>query len=322
MIKKNILITSASSKVSLIHLLSQAASKISNDLVIIPSDSNQNVISRYLFDSFKVMPRTNSANLEVLIKFLVENNIDIIFPTRDGELEFWAKNKEKLNKLNMKVIVSDFNSIINCLDKLKFYKFGEKNYFNFIQTFTKPKHLDSKRRYVVKKRFGSGSDSVFLNLSKNDSIKIAKKVPNSIFQPFIEGQEFSADAWLNKKSIVKGIVLRRRDLVINGESQVSTTFKNKKIEDEIITILEKLKLIGPIVIQGIIDIESNVHIIECNPRFGGASSLSIKAGLDSLYWSLYESFGLDVDKLKFNFSNKEICQIRIPKDTFKYGSNF
>ena len=51
----------------------------------------------------------------------------------------------------------------------------------------------------------------------------------------------------NKKSIVKGIVLRRRDLVINGESQVSTTFKNKKIEDEIITILEKLKLINPVI---------------------------------------------------------------------------
>jgi carbamoyl-phosphate synthase large subunit len=33
--------------------------------------------------------------------------------------------------------------------------------------------------------------------------------------------------------------------------------------------------------QAIIDEADNVHLIECNPRVGGASMLSIYAGLDS-----------------------------------------
>ena len=69
--------------------------------------------------------------------------------------------------------------------------------------------------------------------------------------------------------------MRTRDVVIDGESKVTKTFKNTKYEKIILKIIDELKLYGHCMIQCVIDINDNVNVIECNPRFGGASSLSV-----------------------------------------------
>ena len=79
--------------------------------------------------------------------------------------------------------------------------------------------------------------------------------------------------------------------------------------------LSKLALSGPVVLQGIIN-DGALHIIECNSRFGGASTLGIKAGVDSLYWSLCESIGEDIDSLPVDLESHKITQIRAATDYY------
>jgi carbamoyl-phosphate synthase large subunit len=67
------------------------------------------------------------------------------------------------------------------------------------------------------------------------------------------------------------LVLRSRDQVVGGESQVTTTFRDTQIEVTAEKILQILKLKGPVVLQVLIDMKGDLHIIECNTRFGGAS---------------------------------------------------
>ena len=82
-----------------------------------------------------------------------------------------------------------------------------------------------------------------------------------------------------------------------------------------------MELYGHVIFQLILSSNSKIHIIECNPRFGGASTASIAAGLDSFYWFILESLGENISDYPFISSKKDITQLRFPSDLITYGSS-
>jgi carbamoyl-phosphate synthase large subunit len=169
-------------------------------------------------------------------------------------------------------------------------------------------------RCVVKERRGAGSRSIGIGLDRAQAATHARTLSEPIFQPFLAGEEISADAWLDRAARLKGLVLRRRDLVIDGESQVTTTFRDARIESEIAGLLGALDLRGPVVVQALLHADGSINVIECNARLGGASTAGIAAGLQSLYWSLLEAHGGNVDHEVFERAPGEIRLVRVPSD--------
>ena len=110
--------------------------------------------------------------------------------------------------------------------------------------------------------------------------------------------------------------MRKRVLVIDGESQITSTFLNKNLENTFNKIIESLNLYGHVILQALIDKNRNIHVIECNARFGGASTISLQSGLDSFYWTYLESQGISLKDFPFIQSNKEITQIRHSRDLY------
>ena len=113
------------------------------------------------------------------------------------------------------------------------------------------------------------------------------------------------------------MVLRNRDIVVNREAQVTTTFRDQAIESICTNIFAKRSLRSPVVMQAIIDSSNTLHIIECNARFGGASTASIMVGLDSLRWSLLEAIGAEHEDYPFIRALSDVKQVRIPYDTYE-----
>ena len=103
-------------------------------------------------------------------------------------------------------------------------------------------------------------------------------------------------------------------MVVNGESQITTSFKSESLEKLFTEIVFKLNLRGHVVLQAIIDNTGAIHLIECNSRFGGASTLSIAAGLDTFYWAILESTEESIDSYPYFRSETEVKQIRYPND--------
>lgn len=314
-IKGNILVTSSSKKVSLVQAVQKASQKLNPAIQVIAGDLDETSITRFVADDFWKMPPIIDTEIDVLIVGCKERCIYNIIPTRDGELLFWAKHKSLLAQEGIHVAVPSFDSVRICLDKLAFAQFGVKHKLPFI---TANEHLDNvnTQSYVVKERYGSGSQKIGLNLSKEDALIYSKKLRNPIYQTFIKGKEISIDAWFSRSHILKGLVLRSRDKIVNGEAQVTTTFRNKQIEDEVIKILQELSLSGHIVLQALIDENQGIHIIECNPRFGGASTASILVGLDTFYWSLLESYDIDLSEYPFCRTKSDFRQVRISTDIY------
>jgi carbamoyl-phosphate synthase large subunit len=101
---------------------------------------------------------------------------------------------------------------------------------------------------------------------------------------------------------------------MHGESQVTTTTERIDIADICLAAAGYLGLTGHMVFQVIEDARGTVHLMECNSRFGGASTLSIAAGLDSFYWFLRECLGDDLQGVDFVESPEGLRQVRYATD--------
>ncbi len=311
----NVLISSVSRKISCINNTRQGLNKLVEGGKVWGGDNDATCLGRYSIDEFWEMPRLNDLTPQDFVDYCQDNNIRAVIPTRDGELSYFAENKEFFNENGIGVMVSPPQAIITCVDKLSFSEHLINAGFNAIPTY-----LDMadclEEKIVVKERFGAGSQSILLGVNKAEIAAGDHTIPlQAIYQPYITGDEFSIDVYVSDKGIAKGAIVRKRDKIINGESQLTTAISNKELEELCCKMSVSIGLYGHSVWQAIKDENGKYWIIECNSRIGGASSLSIAMGLESYYWFLSEAIGRDITDLPFNRSTVNLQQLRAPHDT-------
>jgi carbamoyl-phosphate synthase large subunit len=313
----NILVTSASKKIGLLKAVKKASNKISSDIKLYSGDTNPNALCKYFTDDFYLMPKTTESTKSEILNWCKDNNITAIVPTRDGELLFWANWKLELLSNGIKVMVPNEHAVEACLDKLLFSSSCRKLNLPAINSDLKIENCEFNF-FVVKERYGAGSQSIAINVDKESALKHSETLENPLFQPFVPGSEISVDSYITESGIVKGIVTRFRSVIDNGESVITETFFNETLNNQLLDIIKKLNLYGHVILQIILDANNKIQIIECNSRFGGASTLSLEAGLDSFYWFLHEANGINIDKLPFQLKKQKITQIRFPQDLILY----
>lgn len=320
-VRGHVLVASASKKVPLVQAVQKTLRRLDPAAKVIAGDLDEDSPARHVAEGFWQMPPTDDTAFDELLRGCRERGIRTVIPTRDGELCFWAGNRERFAAAGIDVLVSPAESVTTCLDKLAFARFGRERALPFIPAASHPDEL-GEGPFVVKERFGAGARGVGLNLDRAAAFRHGASLESPIYQPFIAGREISVDAWLDRSHQVKGLVLRSRDRVVEGESQVTTTFRDSRIEEAAAEVLQLLKLCGPVVMQVLIDAQGGLHVIECNARFGGASTASIAAGLDVFYWSLLEGCGVDLSDYPFDRLPGDLRQIRLPGDIHIHGSDF
>ena len=314
-----VLVTSASRKVPLVRALQQAARAVHPDGTVIAGDADPRALSFLVADAAWTMPRLADDEVAALVDRCRALGVTAVLPTRDGELMFWARHSARFGAAGIDVLVSRGEALERCLDKLAFSAFVAEQRLPVI-----PSALDiggiPAERFVVKERFGAGSRAIGLDLDRAQAVAHAATLEAPLFQPFVPGREMSVDGWLDRDGQLKGLVLRWREVVVNGESQVTTTFRDAALEAQAAAVLGCLGLRGPVVMQAIVDGAGEMHVIECNPRFGGASTASIAAGLDSLRWSLLEAAGARIGDYPFLRATGQVRQVRAPADTYVHDS--
>ena len=308
-----VLISSVSRKVPLVRCVREAIGKLGRRMEIIGADADAACIGQHFTDRFWHMPRLDRLSVDELASYCEANRVRHIIPTRDGELLWYARAREALAEKGVSVLVSPPETVAVCIDKLEFYRFGEREGFPVIPTEESLERLNADS-CVVKERFGAGARKMALNVSREEAARHAARLEEPIFQPYIRGMEVSADLYVDRSGRCKGVVLRRREVVIGGESQVTTTYRDEKLERLCGAFAEKLGIYGHAIMQIMVDDAGGYHFIECNARLGGASRLSLAAGLDSLYWFMLESEGADPDDVPFRRAPREMRLIRYAED--------
>ncbi len=310
-----VLITSISKKIPLLLAVRNAAHKIGSLSRVHGSDSDKECVGQYAhaIDAFWHSASLERLKAQDILAYCQTHRLRAIIPTRDADLAFYAKHLLFFQSHGISIMVSPLESIEICQDKWRFSQSLAQDNLLTIPTSLSIGGIRAPA-YVVKERYGSGSAHLGINLTVEKALKHAEELKHPIFQPFIEGKEWSIDLYRTRAGKVLGCVCRSRDLVIGGESQITTTKSYPALEKLALKIACHLNLYGHAIIQVIEEKTGNFAIVECNPRFGGASTASIAVGLDSFYWFMLESTETVLSKGHFVRTKQEVRQVRYPAD--------
>ncbi len=308
-----VLVTSISKKMPLIESVRLAANKLGQFQRIHGCDSHPFCIAQYGVDEFWQCSNLDHLTPEQVISYCEEHQVTAIIPTRDADLEFYARHLALFKKKGIYPMVSSWEAISTCLDKKRFADSLLKESFPAIPTYLSLEECQASS-YVVKARKGAGSQQLGINLTKEKALEHSQQIKNPIFQPYIKGLEWSVDLYRSFEGQVKGCVARQRNYIVAGESQITTTVHYPILERLCQEMADFLNVYGHVIFQLIEDEIGHFHVIECNPRFGGASTASLAVGLDSFFWFFAECLGLSLKDYPFLRRKGEVRQIRYVTD--------
>lgn len=302
----NVLILSAGRRVELINCFKRAKERLKIKGSIVAADASELAPALYFADINEIVPRIsdNDGYIKAIVNICRNFNISLIVPTIDTELLLLSERKAEIEETGAKVLISDERVTKICRDKKNTQEFLEQNGFLVPhmlgeEELKKPERLSYP--LFIKPRDGSSSINAFQVHNAEELGMYLKLIENPIVQEYIEGTEYTIDAFLDFESNLITAVPRVRIATRSGEIAKGVIKKDREIIEDIRKLMDKLRPIGHITVQ-CKKTKRGIEYIEINPRFGGGAPMSIMAGADSCE-NLYRL--LRGEKLKYTEKYRE-----------------
>lgn len=278
---KNILITSAGKRVSLVNLFKKELTELFPKAKVYTTDMNPELAPAcYVSDRCFQVPRvTDPSYLDSLIQLCLENRIELIIPTIDTELLLLAENKDKLLQNGITAIVSSLYFVTACRDKRNSNALFQKLNIRIPE----PRDKNHPVYPMFAKPYdGSLSKDLFVIRNEQELTPEVMNHPKLIFMEYIDKsqyKEYTVDLYYGRDNQLKCIVPRERIEIRAGEINKGRTRKNYLVQ----YLKERMGfipgVIGCICIQLFYrESDHDVVAIEINPRFGGGYPMSYHAG--------------------------------------------
>lgn len=272
----NVLITSASRKVWLIKAFRKALSEEIGGQVIVVDSSPRSAALHFADIAYVVPSGLGKEFLAAVQGICQRHKIKLLIPTRDEELPFFAKERQKLQNIGVSVMVPNIDTIEICQDKCMFIEFCLRHEFSVPKTYEVTKGA-FEFPVFVKGRFGKGSKWAFRIDNELELRNLLSRLNDPIIQEYVEAPEYTVDLFADFYGEVLSVVPRERLSIFGGESFIGKTCKNWDIINESIRLAKSLRLVGHNTIQCFWQ-DGQVKFIEVNPRYGGAANLGFAAG--------------------------------------------
>ncbi|MBN2208522.1 MAG: ATP-grasp domain-containing protein [Candidatus Coatesbacteria bacterium] len=280
----NILILSANWRADLVKAFQRALSELGGGKVV-AADMSPLSAALLQSDEFEVVPPLDSPGfIEHLEGICRKHGISAIIPSIDKDLPFLASHRERLRKNGITAVVSSAETIAICDDKYRTYQFFCDNGIPSPITWLPdelPANTDKLHwPLLVKPRRGIGGKGIYRVADEEELRFYLERTTNAVIQEFLPGVEYSFDTLSDFDGKALSVVPRERLYVRDGEVFKGRTVRNMEFIELVAKAAEALKLIGPAVVQGLLDERGALKLTEANPRFGSGALLSIAAGAD------------------------------------------
>ncbi|MCX5646271.1 MAG: ATP-grasp domain-containing protein [Phycisphaerae bacterium] len=294
-----VLFTCIGRRVSLLRCFQTAASDLGLDAFFCGTDTSKLSPALQLCDeAFLVEPTTHDGYIEQLLSIVRGYGVTLLVPTVDLDLRLLAQHKPRFEELGCRVLISDPDVIDTCQDKRRTFGFLAKSGFGTPVTMSVRTALAADRRgeltwsCFLKRWDGYASRDNAVVHNAAEMRFFARRIPNALCQEYIEGTEYTCDAYVDFEKEVRCIVPRRRIEVRAGEVSKGRVVKDPEIMGQAKRVVELLGA-GPgvITLQLFVTKDGQIKFTEINPRFGGGAPLSIQAGADFPKWILQELIG-------------------------------
>lgn len=318
----NILITSAGQRVSLVRAFQDELKAKYPRSKVLAVDLNPwlSPACQVADQSFDVPRVTDPCYIERLHEICVGNDVGMIVPTIDTELDILARNKDLFEGEEINAVISSPQFISICRDKRK-----TATFFNNIGIKTPRLFSKDKLEFplFIKPYDGSlSADTYYV-----DSLKsITEQHLNNdrfLYMEYIDKKshdEYTVDMYYGRDHKLKCVVPRKRIHVRAGEVNKAVTEKNI-IVDFLKARMEKVEgAVGCLTLQLFYCEEPETIVgIEINARFGGGYPLTYFAGGNYPKWLIEEYFE---DKSIPYFDNWEdgLLMLRYDKEVLVHGN--
>ncbi len=320
----NILFTCIGRRVSLLNSFKKAAKDLKLNCRFLGTETTELSSAFVLCDrKFIVKPTTHQNYIEQLLRIVKQNNVKLLVPTVDLDLQILSETKERFASAGCMVLVSKPQVVNICQDKRETFKFLVQNGFDTPQTLSVKQATAKKNlKYpcFLKPWDGSASKGNAVVKNRKELAFYAERIRNCIVQEFVRGQEFTCDVFVDFNLQTRCVVPRKRIETRAGEVSKSEVIKDSKIIRRTADLIKKLGA-GPgvITVQLILTEDKKIKFIEINPRFGGGAPLSIKAGANFPKWILQELTGKKT-QIKFNGFENKLIMLRYDAEVWLRGS--
>ncbi|HXP73293.1 MAG TPA: ATP-grasp domain-containing protein [Stellaceae bacterium] len=275
----NILILSAAAKVLLVEAFRAAVADRGGR--VFAADIAPDSAALHVADQGLILPRSQEPGfIPALKRVCREHRIGLVVPTRDAELPVLAPWRNEFAAAGTTIPVASPETIALCQDKRRFAAFCESAGFPIARTYG-PDETPARFPIFVRPTTGAGGAGAWRIDDAAQWRDLGAERATLIIQDFVEADEYTVDTLMDLEGKPIQAVARRRLLVRGGEAQKSRVEDVPALTELALAVGARLRLVGHNVIQCFRDGAGALNLIEINPRFGGASNLSIVAGLDS-----------------------------------------
>lgn len=269
---KKVLILSAAAKVLLVQAFQSAGAHV------VAADLTLDAAALRFADQAVTLPRSDAPDFASALLDLVQaQGIHLVIPTRDAELAIIASLEAQLQAVGATPLAPHIEALAICQDKRRFVAFCLAEGFPVPTPFAL-KETPSFPAFV-RPATGAGGRGAG-RADDADALAAFGARSGLVVQPLIEAPEYTIDVLMDLAGAPLQAVARRRLAVHAGEAWKSRVEDAPDLTGPALALAARLRLVGHNVIQAF-RTDDGPLFIECNPRFGGASNLSIQAGLDS-----------------------------------------
>lgn len=278
---KNILITSAGQRVSLVKFFKQELKKLFPDAHVFTVDMNPKLAPAcHISDGYREVNKvTDEDYLNELLQICKKWKIKLVIPTIDTELMILSQVKNQFQKEGIELIVSNESFVQVCRDKRLM------NDFFTIHGIDIPRQIDKNNLsfpLFIKPYDGSLSKDIFVIRDEGELNGYHLTNEKLMFMEYMDPSEYieyTVDTYYNINNNLTCAVPRKRIFVRSGEINKGVTHHNAILP----FLKEKLHhipgAIGCLTMQFFLGTSNNRIVgIEINPRFGGGYPLSFLAG--------------------------------------------
>ena len=269
-------------------------------IFMVGADSDSYSAALNVVDKSYVIPKFSEPTcVEKIQAICAKENIHAILPMTNKAIDFMDKNRVEFDGGDLLLYLADHNRIQTSNDKRRLAEFFTQN------NFASPELIDPKKPFpgfplIAKDPYGEGGKNCFKIEDQIEFDFYSKKLPNHIFQRFVQGREFSIDWFSNKKGLPVVVVPRERLVARAGEVMVSRIELIPDIIESAKRLGTRLQLRGPANFQGFLEESGEFLFTDVNLRFGSGVLHTIHAGANIPEMMLQELVGESVE-MKSNF---------------------
>lgn len=285
MARLNILVTAASRRVPLVRAFQHALARFGVPGSVVVTDVNPLSPAVHVADhAFRVPLSTDPGYIETILDVCRRERIGLVVPTIDDELELFGTAMPRFAELGVKVSASPARTAAICNDKHATSAHLRRHGVAAAEAWL-PSALPAEMTFplFVKPRVGRGSVGANRVADRRSLDYFLDYVEDPVVQEYLDGPEFTIDAFCDFEGHVISVVPRERVVIRAGVIDRGRTVRDQGLIDLGVACAKALKFASAVNIQCRV-VRGVPTVFEINPRFSGGIHLTIAAGADFPGW--------------------------------------